>query len=90
MLWSARKHGLLKKVGESLHKPTSERGVKYNVVINLIEQCIAQNRDAIINKCTDIDFNPLIDIPLIFYILKNFWIMDLFPEHKKLIKKILS
>ena len=90
MLWSVRKQTLLNKVRDSLHKPTTERGVKYNVVINLIEQCITHNRDAIISQCTNIDFNPLIDIPLIFHILNNFWILDLFPEHKRLIKKILS
>jgi hypothetical protein len=85
-----RKQGLLNKVKDNLHKATIDRSIKYNTVINLLEQCIKLDRDAILTKCENIDFNPMIDIPLMLHILDNFWIMDLFPEYKKLIKKILS
>jgi hypothetical protein len=90
MLWALRKRGLLNKVKDALHKASFDRSIKYNIVVQLLERCLILDRDAILARCDKIDFNPLIDIPLMLHILDNFWIMDLFPKHKKLIKKILS
>jgi hypothetical protein len=89
MLWALRKQRLLNNVKDALHKASFDRSVKYNTVIQLLEHCLILDRDAILARCEKIDFNPLIDIPLMLHILDNFWIMDVFPEHKKLIKKIL-
>jgi hypothetical protein len=90
MLWSFRKTELLESVQQSLHIPRVNRTVKHNVVIDLIQTCIRSNRDAIMEICGSLIINPLHDTHVIIHILKNFYIMDLFPAHKKIIKKILS
>ncbi len=78
MLWALRKNILLKKVNDSITKLRNDRSVKHAIVIDIIEQCIANDPD----KC---EFNPMNSAALVSHILSNFWIMDLFPEHKKLI-----
>ena len=78
MLCSIRKYKLLRGVKCSLTKLESERSVKHNTVINLIEQCIEEGK------------NPMNKVTYISYVLDNFHKMDAFPEHKKLIKKILA
>lgn len=87
MLWALRKNRLLKKVNDSIPKLRNERSVKHAIVIDIIEQCIANDPDSIMNKC---EFNPMNSTALVSHILSNFWILDAFPEHKRLIKKILS
>lgn len=88
MLWSLRKNKLLKKVNQSIPKLRNERSVKHNIVIDIIEQCIEKDREAILERS---NINPMYTSTLLVsHILRNFWILDIFPEHKKLIKKILS
>lgn len=90
MLWSFRKTELLDGVQGALQIPRENRTVKHNTVIDLIMACIKNNRDAVMERCGDLQVNPLHDTHLVIHILSNFYIMDLFPEHKKVIKKILS
>ena len=89
MLWSFRKTELLEGVQQSLQLPRVNRTVKHNVVIDIIQTCIRHKRDIILERCGDLQVNPLHDTHLVIHILSNFYIMDLFPEHKKIIKKIL-
>jgi|TARA_B110000285_G_scaffold202331_1_gene237585 hypothetical protein len=90
MFWALRKKSRLHGVKIALMKFTEHRSVKHDTVIKIIEHCLILDRDIIITNCKDIDFNPLNDKPLILHILEHFYILDSFPEHKRLIKKILS
>ena len=80
MLWALRKSGLLDGVKRDLLQDPEHRSVKYATVIHIIEQCITGD------TC-----NPMLDkTPRIEHVLDNFYVLDAFPEHKRLIKKILQ
>lgn len=90
MLWALRKGGLLRDVKESINYPRTSRTVKQNTVIDLIQVCIRHHRELFVEKLGDIQLNPMEDTYLVLHVLDNFYIMDMFPAHKKVIKKILS
>ena len=89
MLWSIRKRGLLQEVKNAVYSPTLNRSVKHRVVIEIIRMCIQYNRELFVEKCGDSHVNPIQDTHIIIHVLDNFYIMDMFPAHKKVIKKIL-
>lgn len=90
MFWAFKKNSRLRGVKLALMKFPENRSIKHDTVIKIIEHCILLDREVILDKCKGVDFNPLNNSPLILHILEHFHILDAFPKHKKLIKKILS
>ena len=90
MLWSIRKGWLLQEVKNAVYSPSLTRSVKHNVVIELIQVCIRHHRELFVEKLGDIQLNPMEETHIVLHVLDNFYIMDMFPAHKKVIKKILS
>mgnify|MGYP000341986641 CR=1 FL=1 len=90
MLWALRKGGLLRDVKESINYPRTSRTVKQNTVIDLIQVCIRHHRELFVEKLGDIQLNPMEETHIVLHVLDNFHIMDMFPAHKKVIKKVLS
>ena len=80
--WAYHENRLLGEIKNSLTKLKSEREINHSMVIHLLENCIEIDKSEICG-------NPMNNDLLVRHILDNFHIMNKFPEHKKIIKKIL-
>ena len=87
--WTIYKKTIMKKVINELNKISTERILKFDCVIYIIENLLIKNSSAI-QKSYNIVFNPLNPHFAIIFILENYKVLNDFPEEKRLIKKILK
>lgn len=91
-MWAFRKGSLLKRLRFELLLDPIRRSLKTKTIVFILDELIENNRSDLLKLIGDdnLTFNPLNNLPLMLYIVDNWKILNNFPEHKRLIKKIIK
>jgi hypothetical protein len=88
--WFWKKERILREIRSELLDSTSLKSLRHKIVMVILAD-LAQNKwDLLTSIFKNVTFNPLRTETMIIEILNNYHILNNFPEHKKIFKKICS
>lgn len=90
-MWVFQKSTLLRRIKSELLMEPFYRPVRTKTIIFILQDLIENNRDYLLKLIGgDCVFNPLNNLPLMIHIIENWKLLNNFPKHKILIKKIIK